>query len=438
MAETGLPQSLAEDARTRPVLLRSGAEGRTQHRPAGALGPARAGELRARLVAAHVHVGDAAVDARAHRVCGRGELGAHGVGLPGADLPSVLELVIGGSAARAQVQVWADVTGVRVGEGRHEAGARLRREVHSVIQALEGVLGIALVVPGDQAVGVRQRGAVGREPVHDGVDRFPALHPQRDRGGVQSIRQCGAQVLGVEAEGLHGPVGPGIGQLRAADPQAAFRAVGVGGQDRGDDALHLRLEDPGLEPQGRDVLQLVVAGAARSRMRVGGAQADVRLRPASGRPLGRAPDNGLAQPIGGAHEIGDDQGHMGAVCRILDHEGARVLAHVDAEPQLARGRLAQEPHAGGSAGDVPDGPTDQESAVGLLICRRRGRHGSDRRGSQRTPSDLAAGRTGGAPPPQRRGPDDGARQDRRRGRRRRGGGLGRRRALLGAWSWQAR
>ena len=104
-------------------------------------------------------------------------------------------------------------------------------------------------------------------------------------------------------------------------------------------------------------------------MGVGGSQAVRGLRPAPGRPLGQTADDGLAEAVGGAHEVGDDQRHVRAVGRVLDDEGAGVLPHVDAEPQLARGPVAQEAHPGEPADDVPHRASDQEPAVALVAGR---------------------------------------------------------------------
>ncbi|MDH5151178.1 hypothetical protein P5X52_03680 [Kocuria palustris] len=185
---------------------------------------------------------------------------------------------------------------------------------------------------------------------------------------------------------------PRIGQLRAAHSQSALRPVGVCGQDRGHDALDLRLEDLGLEAQRGDVLQLVESGAARSGMGVGGSQAVRGLRPAPGGPLGQTADDGLAEAVGGAHEVGDDPRHVRAVGRVLDDEGAGVLAHVDAEPQLARGPVAQEAHPGEPADDVPHRASDQEAAVPLVAGSRRSTEGTPPdRPARRAAEALAVG-----------------------------------------------
>ena len=79
-----------------------------------------------------------------------------------------------------------------------------------------------------------------------------------------------------------------------------------------------------------------------------------------------------------------DQRHVRAVGRVLDDEGAGVLARVDAEPQLARGPVAQKAHPGEPAGDVPHRASAQEAAVPLAAGSRRSTEG--------TPSDLPARR----------------------------------------------
>ncbi|GAA1336890.1 hypothetical protein GCM10009594_02890 [Kocuria palustris] len=146
---------------------------------------------------------------------------------------------------------------------------------------------------------------------------------------------------------------PRIGQLRAAHSQSALRPVGVCGHD----ALDLRAS------------------------KTWGWKPSVVMFCSSSNP---APPGVAWVWVAPRLTVACDQRHVRAVGRVLDDEGAGVLAHVDAEPQLARGPVAQKAHPGEPAGDVPHRASAQEAAVPLAAGSRRSTEG--------TPPDLPARR----------------------------------------------
>ena len=160
--QEGVGGALLRNAGAGAVFGAAGCEAGAQRGWAGGVNLAVRGVGAAHLHAAHVDEAHAVVHFAAQDLVGVAGQFACLVGLALSDDAGVLELVLGGAAARFQVQVGAHVPGVGLRERGHE-GLAIGAIAHPRHVVLPVVGRIPLVVATDQGVGVGHAGAVGGE-----------------------------------------------------------------------------------------------------------------------------------------------------------------------------------------------------------------------------------------------------------------------------------
>ncbi len=320
------------------------------------------GELRADRQAGEVDETEARIQFAEHFLLGlAGDLVGLGE-LAQTDLAGVVELVVEGTGAGLQVQVGRQVAGIGLGEGGDETA--LAADV-----VLPVIGGVALVVRGDQVIGVGHRGAVHREPTDRagqlavGVDEAEHAHLR-----VDAILVAGdVRILQVRQQRA---VAAGVAQLAAAVEQAAGLQPGLGPLDGADDAVDDGVEGLFLEAEHRQVVHRVVGEAARTGVGVGGGEHHVVFVVDTGVLRLEPGQNLQVHGLEDHPQVGVDVDQATSAGRFLDHEGTRPLAHVDAGGLLFEGGVTHHADFGGFAGDVR---LAQAEAVGQVVGP--GRHG---------------------------------------------------------------
>lgn len=86
-----------------------------------------------------------------------------------------------------------------------------------MIDSFEQILGIALVIGGDQGVFVGEGGGVDSKPVEDGTGHPVVLKSEGGAGRVYPVDQCIGEVGGVLLQGYRRAVDAHTGELAAGD-----------------------------------------------------------------------------------------------------------------------------------------------------------------------------------------------------------------------------